>query len=75
MSIRSKPQNEVRYDVKQQKEQRTKLQALAMSPDTSKLVEVILDERTRIYISPDKDIDEVLARYHSKHNTYLTRDE
>jgi len=33
------------------------------SPDLSKLREVIIDHRTRIYIAPDADIDEARNRY------------
>jgi hypothetical protein len=33
------------------------------SPDLSKLKEVIIDHRTRIYIAPDADIEEARTRY------------
>ncbi len=33
------------------------------SPDVSKLKEVIIDHRTRIYISPDSDEEEAKKRY------------
>ena len=36
------------------------------SPDLSKLKEVIIDQRTRIYISPDDDSEEARNRYLSR---------
>lgn len=33
------------------------------SPDLSKLKEVIIDHRTKIYVSPDADVEEARARY------------
>lgn len=33
------------------------------SPDLSKLKEVIIDHRTKIYIAPDADIEEARSRY------------
>jgi hypothetical protein len=33
------------------------------SPDLSKLKEVIIDHRTRIYIAPDADVEEARNRY------------
>ena len=33
------------------------------SPDLSKLKEVIIDHRTKIYIAPDADIEEARDRY------------
>jgi hypothetical protein len=33
------------------------------SPDLSKLKEVIIDHRTKIYISPDDDVEEARKRY------------
>jgi hypothetical protein len=33
------------------------------SPDLSKLMEVIIDHRTRIYIAPDADIEKAKERY------------
>ncbi len=36
---------------------------LVKSPDLSKLKEVIIDHRTRIYIAPDADIEEARDRY------------
>lgn len=33
------------------------------SPDISKLREVIIDHRTKIYINPDTDVEEVRSRY------------
>jgi hypothetical protein len=39
------------------------------SPDISKLQEVIIDHRTRIYITPGADIEEARNRYMSR-NSY-----
>jgi hypothetical protein len=36
------------------------------SPDLSKLKEVIIDHRTKIYIAPDADIEEAKSRYFSR---------
>jgi hypothetical protein len=36
------------------------------SPDLSKLKEVIIDNRTRIYIPPDADVEEAKERFNSK---------
>jgi len=36
------------------------------SPDLSKLKEVIIDHRTKIYIAPDADIEEAKNRYLSR---------
>ncbi|HVN58838.1 MAG TPA: hypothetical protein VMT63_11105 [Bacteroidales bacterium] len=36
------------------------------SPDLSKLKEVIIDHRTKIYVAPDADIEEAKSRYLSK---------
>jgi hypothetical protein len=33
------------------------------SPDLSKMKEVIIDHRTKIYIAPDADIEEAKSRY------------
>lgn len=33
------------------------------SPDLSKMKEVIIDHRTKIYIAPEADADEAKARY------------
>jgi hypothetical protein len=33
------------------------------SPDLSKLKEVIIDHRTKIYIAPDADVEEAKNRY------------
>ena len=33
------------------------------SPDLSKLKEVIIDHRTRIYIAPEADVEEARSRY------------
>jgi hypothetical protein len=36
------------------------------SPDLSKLKEVIIDHRTKIYVSPDTDVEEARNRYLSR---------
>lgn len=36
------------------------------SPDLTKLKEVIIDHRTKIYIAPDADIEEAKYRYHNR---------
>jgi hypothetical protein len=36
------------------------------SPDLSKLKEVVIDHRTKIYISPTDDIEEARSRYLSR---------
>jgi hypothetical protein len=36
------------------------------SPDLSKLKEVIIDHRTKIYVSPDTDIEKAKERYLSR---------
>ncbi|HLP72986.1 MAG TPA: hypothetical protein VK155_08805 [Bacteroidales bacterium] len=36
------------------------------SPDISKLKEIIIDDRTRIYIAKDADVEEAKARYHNR---------
>jgi hypothetical protein len=36
------------------------------SPDLSKLKEVIIDHRTKIYISPTDDVEEAKSRYFSR---------
>ena len=40
---------------------------LAKSPDISKLQEVFIDHRTKIYIPMDADIEEARERYLSRH--------
>jgi hypothetical protein len=40
-----------------------KKQNIVKSPDLSKLKEVIIDHRTRIYIAPDADIEKARERY------------
>jgi hypothetical protein len=37
--------------------------AIYKSPDLSKMTEVIIDHRTRIYIVPGADIEEARSRY------------
>jgi hypothetical protein len=39
------------------------------SPDLSSLIEVIIDHRTRIYITPGSDIEEARNRYLSRNIT------
>jgi hypothetical protein len=39
------------------------------SPDLSKLREVIIDHRTKIYIAPEADIEEARNRYLSRITT------
>jgi hypothetical protein len=39
---------------------------IVKSPDLSKLKEVIIDHRTKIYISPGADIEEAKSRYLSR---------
>jgi hypothetical protein len=36
------------------------------SPDLSKMQEVVIDHRTKIYIAPGADIEEAKSRYHSR---------
>jgi hypothetical protein len=43
------------------------------SPDLSKLIEVIIDHRTRIYITPGADIEEARNRYLSRITTRRTK--
>jgi hypothetical protein len=43
------------------------------SPDLSKLREVIIDHRTRIYIAPGADIEEARNRYLSRITTKRTK--
>lgn len=40
-----------------------KKQIVFKSPDLSKLKEVIVDHRTKIYIAPDADIEEAKNKY------------
>jgi hypothetical protein len=40
-----------------------KKQNIVKSPDLSKLKEVIIDHRTRIYIAPEADIEKAKERY------------
>jgi hypothetical protein len=42
------------------------------SPDLSKLKEVIIDGRTKIYIAPEADIEEARSRYLSRNTTMKT---
>lgn len=43
-----------------------KKQVVYKSPDLSKLREVIIDHRTKIYIAPGADIEEAKTRYLSR---------
>jgi hypothetical protein len=36
------------------------------SPDISKLKEVVIDHRTKIYIAPEADIEEARTRYFAR---------
>lgn len=38
-------------------------QSVIKSPDLSKMKEVIIDHRTKIYIAPDADAEEARSRY------------
>jgi hypothetical protein len=40
--------------------------AVYKSPDLSKMQEVIIDHRTRIYIAPGADVEEAKSRYLSR---------
>jgi hypothetical protein len=44
-----------------------------ISPDLSKLTEVIIDHRTKIYIAPGADIEEARNRYLLRNSTRRTR--
>lgn len=44
-------------------------QIISKSPDLSKLREVIIDHRTKIYISPGADIEEAKNRYLSRNSS------
>jgi hypothetical protein len=43
------------------------------SPDLSKLKEVIIDHRTKIYIALDADIEEARTRYLSRNTTIKSK--
>ena len=43
------------------------------SPDLSKLKEVVIDHRTKIYIAPEADIEEAKNRYLSRITTRRVR--
>ena len=43
-----------------------KKQANFKSPDLSKMQEVVIDGRTKIYIAKDADPEEAKKRYHSR---------
>jgi len=43
------------------------------SPDLSKLKEVMIDHRTKIYIAPDADIEEARARYMFRISTRIIK--
>lgn len=46
-----------------------KKSSILKSPDLSKLKEVIIDHRTKIYIDPEADIEEARSRYLSRNKT------
>jgi hypothetical protein len=46
-----------------------KKQIIFKSPDISKLREVIIDHRTKIYIAPGADIEEARIRYLYRNST------
>jgi hypothetical protein len=46
----------------------TRKQIVFKSPDLSKLREVIIDHRTKIYIAPNADIEEAKNRYLSRNS-------
>ncbi len=46
-----------------------KKQAVIKSPDLSKLKEIIIDHRTKIYVLPGADIEEAKSRYFSRNTT------
>ena len=50
-----------------------KKQNIIKSPDLSKLREVIIDHRTKIYIDPEADIEEARNRYLSRVTTRRER--
>jgi hypothetical protein len=43
------------------------------SPDLSTMIEVIIDHRTKIYITPGSDIEEAKNRYLLRNSTKRTR--
>ena len=43
-----------------------KKQNIIKSPDLSKLKEVIIDHRTKIYVSPDTDVEKARENYLSR---------
>jgi len=43
------------------------------SPDLSKMKEVIIDHRTKIYIAPGADVEEAKTRYRERNNTKRSR--
>jgi len=49
-----------------------KKQVIFKSPDLNKLQVVVIDHRTKIYISPDADPEEARNRYLSRNNTRRT---
>jgi hypothetical protein len=46
---------------------------IVKSPDLSKLKEVIIDHRTKIYIALDADIEEARSRYLSRNKTMKSK--
>jgi len=49
-----------------------KKQTIFKSPDLNKLQVVVIDHRTKIYISPDADPEEARNRYMSRNSTRRT---
>jgi len=43
------------------------------SPDISKLKEVIIDHRTKLYIAPGADVEEAKNRYFARNTTRRTK--
>jgi len=52
--------------IENQRNMSEKKQLILKSPDLSKLKEVIIDHRTRIYVDPEADIEEARNRYLSR---------
>jgi len=52
--------------IENQRNMSEKKQLILKSPDLSKLKEVIIDHRTRIYVDPQADIEEARNRYLSR---------
>jgi hypothetical protein len=48
-------------------------QTVIKSPDLSKMKEVVIDHRTKIYIAPDADVEEARSRYLFRNATKRAR--